>query len=251
MTTTEQILPLFYKNPQPLTVEQHGKLGVTPINEFKFAKKANSIPLVTAEYTIASKYYPIVFLKGAVQTSLIITGFRDSENVFVDATGEWLQDTYIPGYVNRYPFIFLEDETNDQLILCVDVDAEAVQVNGSHPLFEGDNPTEFAQNALKTCTDYQGYLNATRDFVKALTEQDLLVENQAEFTNTGGQLLRLTGFSVIDEDKFKALPDDVILDWHKKGWLYLIHAHFISMSNWARVAQLTSVEQVTAKETIH
>jgi hypothetical protein len=242
-TKKEQALPLFYKNPQAITAEQHSNLGITPSNNFHFAQNANSIPIVTSEYGIAAKFYPIVFVKDKVQTSLVITGLRESENVFVNEKGEWLQDTYIPGYVNRYPFIFLEDETNDQLVLCVDVDAEMVQTAAEKPFFKEGKPTEFAENMLKICTEYQGYLNAMRDFIKDLIEQDLLIENQAELNIPEGEAVRLTGFCVIDEIKFKALSDDIILDWHKKGWLYLIYAHFISMSNWPRIAQLMHIEK--------
>lgn len=249
----EQVLPLFYKNPQAITFEQHGKLGLTMRQNYLFAQKANSIPLVTSEYAIAAKHYPIVFIKDEVKTSLVITGFRDGENVFVNDTGEWAKDQYIPGYVNRYPFIFLEDEANDQLVLCLDVDAEIINTAEENPLFKDAKPTEFAENALKTCTEYQSYLNATREFVAALMEQDLLVENQAELTAPDGKALRLTGFSVIDETKFKELSDETVLDWHKKGWLYLVYAHFVSMSNWAKIAQLTQSDTPisTETETIH
>lgn len=247
----EQVLPLFYKNPQAITFEHHGKLGLTARQNYLFAQKANSIPLVTSEYAVAAKHYPIVFIKDEVKTSLVITGFRDGENVFVNDNGEWAKDQYIPGYVNRYPFIFLEDEANDQLVLCMDVDAEIVSTTAENALFEDSKPTEFAENALKTCTEYQSYLNATREFVSALIEQDLLVENQAELTAPDGKALRLTGFCVIDETKFKELSDETILNWHNKGWLYLAYAHFISMSNWARIAQLTQSEAPVSTETIH
>lgn len=247
----EQVLPLFYKNPQAITEEAHGNLGLTLRANYKFAKEANSIPVVASEYAAAAKYYPIVFIKDEVKTSLIITGFRDGDNVFVNDKGEWAKEAYIPGYVNRYPFIFLEDEANDQLVLCLDVDAEMVKTGTENPLFKDNKPTEFAESALKTCTEYQGFLNATRDFVAALIEQDVLVENQAELTAPDGKALRLTGFCVIDEVKFKGLSDATILDWHKKGWLYLAYAHFISMSNWAKIAQLTQPEENLSTETVH
>ena len=250
-TTQEQVLPLFYKNPQPITLEQHGKLGVVSKNSFQFASRANSIPLVASEYAIAAKFYPIVFIKEKVQTSLVITGFKENENVFVNEKGEWRSDTYIPGYVNRYPFIFLEDEAQDQLVLCMDVDADIVEEKSGNLLFQDNKPSEFAENALKICTEYQGLLNATREFVQALAEQDLLVENQAELAGPDGKTLRLTGFHVIDETKFRQLSDEIIVSWNKKGWLYLAYAHFISMANWPMVAQLTKPDDVTQGAVAH
>lgn len=247
----QQVFPLFYKNPQAIRVEEHGKLGLSMRKDYSFAKEANSIPLVASEYAAAAKHYPIVFIKDDVKTSLVITGFRDGENVFVNDKGEWAKDTYVPGYVNRYPFIFLEDEANDQLVLCMDVDAEMVNTGAENPLFKDNTPTEFAESALKTCAEYQSFLNATREFIAALSEQDLLIENQAELTAPDGKALRLKGFSVIDEKKFKELSDATILDWHNKGWLYLAYAHFISMSNWTRIAHLTQTEPNVSSETVH
>jgi len=50
-----------------------------------------------------------------------------------------------------------------------------------------------------------------------------------------GHALGLSGFRVIDEGKFNALPDETILDWRRKGWLPLIYCHLISTSNWANL----------------
>lgn len=247
-----QTLPLFYKNPQPITVESHSQLGVDIRKNYAFAKNTNSIPLVTGEFALASQVYPIVFVTGEVKAALAITGFRDNENVFVNDKGEWRKDTYVPGYVGRYPFIFFEDEANDQLILCIDADSDLVKKNGEVPLFKDGKPSDFAESALKTATEYQSYLNATREFVTAIEEAGLLVENQAELTAPDGQNLRLTGFYIIDEGKFKQLPDSTIVDWHQKGWLYLVYAHFISMANWQKVAQFTtSLPNTAPSETIH
>ncbi len=246
--TTERKLPLFYKNPQALTLEEHGKLCVAPSGNMEFAKNANSIPLVVSEFGMASKFYPIVFLKNDVKTSLIVTGMRTNENVFLSSDKKWRADAYVPGYVNRYPFIFFEDEVNNQLVLCVDRDSDMVVENNGTPLFEGDKPSEFSQQALKVCSEYQQHLGLTRNYVEALEEEGLLVENQAELTSPDGKKLKLEGFSVIDEDKFKALPEKTIVDWHKKGWMYLSYAHLISMSNWSNIAKLTGSEEISDRE---
>lgn len=238
--TTTQTLPLFYKNPQAINVEEHGKLGITPKNGFLFAKNTNSIPVTIPEYSAVLKHYPIVFLKEPNYASLLITGFRQDENLFVNDAGEWSQNTYIPGYVNRYPFIFFEDDQTDQLILCIDVDADSVQENGKTALFDKGEPTEFSKQALEACSNFQQGLNATQHFVKALDEAGILVENQAELSyESTDQKFRLSGFCVVDQDKFKALPKETILDWHEKGWLYLVYAHFMSMGNWSSLAALT------------
>lgn len=239
----EQKLPLFYKNPQAINAEAHGKLGITAKNGFLFAKTTNSLPVILPEYTAVLRHYPIVFLKEPNHASLLITGFRQDENLFVNDSGEWAENTYVPAYVNRYPFIFFEDNAADQLVLCIDVDADSVQENGDTPLFENGEPTEFAKTALEACSNFQQGLSATQEFVKALDEAGILVENQAEVTSgDADKKFRLGGFCVIDQEKFQALPKETVLDWHAKGWLYLVYAHFMSMANWSRLADLTNLK---------
>ncbi|MGH6696565.1 SapC family protein [Sphingopyxis sp.] len=58
------------------------------------------------------------------------------------------------------------------------------------------------------------------------------------------QALMLSGFKVIDRAKFEALSDAIILDWHRKGWLALIHFHFLSLDRFADL--LAHAEKDTA-----
>ena len=46
----------------------------------------------------------------------------------------------------------------------------------------------------------------------------------------------------IDEDRFNALPDDVFLDWRRRGWLALAYAHLMSMRRWQGLANLFEPE---------
>ena len=66
-----------------------------------------------------------------------------------------------------------------------------------------------------------------------MAEQDLLVPQHADAKLPSGRAMVLSGFKVVDRQKFEALPDDVILDWHRKGWLALIHFHLLSLDRFA------------------
>lgn len=59
--------------------------------------------------------------------------------------------------------------------------------------------------------------------------------------------MTLTGFTIIDEKKFNELPDDVFLEWRKRGYLGLVYSHFISLSRWSILAELAS-ERVLANK---
>jgi hypothetical protein len=34
------------------------------------------------------------------------------------------------------------------------------------------------------------------------------------------------------------LPDDVFLDWRRRGWMPLVYAHLMSMTSWASLVEL-------------
>ncbi len=238
--TDNQNMPLFYQAPVPLAPERHGKLSIVRSANFSFSQKTNSIPLTAPEFSMASKFYPIVFAGDEKPVAFGLVGIRDNENLMVDGEGKWQPDTYIPTYVMRYPFIFMENENDNRLVLCVDEKASAVQESGENPFFKDNEPTELSKQALKVCTDYHKHITLTEQFTAELKKYDLLKGHYAEFNMNSGQKFNLGGFQVIDEEKFNELPDDVVLDWHKKGFMFLIHAHFMSMSNWQRLINATA-----------
>jgi hypothetical protein len=44
----------------------------------------------------------------------------------------------------------------------------------------------------------------------------------------------------VDQKKLDELPDDVYLEFRRKGWIGLIHLHIASVLNWERLVALTS-----------
>jgi hypothetical protein len=54
----------------------------------------------------------------------------------------------------------------------------------------------------------------------------------------------VNGFKIVDAQKFQALTDTVVVEWHRKGWLGLVHFHLASLENWG--GQLTRQGAVPA-----
>ena len=79
------------------------------------------------------------------------------------------------------------------------------------------------------CSALQADHAATLEFAAALKAQDLLVEQNAQAVSEHGRQYRVQGFSVVDGARFQALPDAVVLEWHRKGWLGLVYAHLASL----------------------
>ncbi|MEQ9641300.1 MAG: SapC family protein [Alphaproteobacteria bacterium] len=229
-------LPLLYHQPRPLQHERHGGTYFVPPPGYGFAAQANSVPLNAVEFAIASRHYPIIFAGAPPHLPLAVLGLRPGQNVMLDGGGDWAKGAYVPAYIRRYPFIFLEDQDGQRLTLCIDEGANMLSNTAGEPLFVDGEPGPFVKRATDFCAAFQRQHIATRGFVAALVEHDLLVEKAATAKLSSGAEVKLTGLRLVDEQKFNALPDDVFLDWRRKGWLPMIYFHLISAHNWGLLA---------------
>ncbi len=235
-------LPLFYTAPRPLDAERHAGKSIKSKTSYGFARATNAVPLTAAEFPRAMRHYPIVFASDSPAMPLaVLGGLRNAENVFVGDDGSWQPGCYIPAYVRRVPFIFLESADKLNFTLCIDEASEfLVEEDDAQPLFADGKPSEVTDNALKFCSAYQGQSSATQEFVAALDEQELLVPNQAGVTLASGEKMSLSGFRVIDEKKLTALPGETFLDWRERGWLAPIYAQMLSSAAWQTLIDLTA-----------
>lgn len=233
-------LPLFYKNPAPLEPGRHAKAGLKPRTDFNFARNTNAIALTLSEFALAARNYPIVFSAAAPVVPFAVIGVRDSENLFLDSKGQWREDTYVPAYVRRYPFIFSEIPNSDRLLLCVDEGAENFEQESSQPFFVDGKPSENLQRALKFNEMFHAQLEDTRRFGEWLEANGMLEEKMARAELPGGQSYTLRGFRLLNPEKLRTLTDAQVLELHKKGWLPLLHFHLQSLSNWALLSRAIS-----------
>ncbi|HPF77657.1 MAG TPA: SapC family protein [Alphaproteobacteria bacterium] len=232
-------MPLFYKKPIPLDGKEHKDLGLKPNFGLAFTKNVNAVPINMIEMPQICHFYPIGFSPDPSATPVAILGLRDNENLFLNNKNQWESDTYIPAYIRRYPFIFSEMPDNDQLSLCIDVDKDLIEANGTQPFFDKDGkPSQLSQNALEFCKSYHAAAQQTLVFGKALAESGLLVERQAEINIGGGKRINFAGFRIIDEQKLADLDDKIFLDWRKKGWIPFLYAHLFSGAQWQRLTRL-------------
>ncbi len=234
------VLPLFYRSVAPLDSARHADKTVKPTHDFSFAKATNAVPLHAAEYSQALRHYPIVFSASEPVVSLAVLGVQQDENLFVGTDGRWREGTYIPAYVRRYPFLFLTSSDPDKFILGIDETAPHFADADGAPLFVSGQPSEQVKHALGFCSEFQAHIKLTQDFCRAVKDAGLLVDQNAVFEFKSGQRATVQGFQIVDEAKFKALPDDVILAWRKSGYLPLVFAHLFSMQSWAALLDLAA-----------
>jgi hypothetical protein len=231
-------LPIFYRNLTPLDPARHAGKSLKRQIGFDFARAAHTLLLNGTEFEAAARNYPIVFTPPPGPAALAVVGLRSQTNLFIDGNGDWRQGAYIPAYVRRYPFIFSESPDRQRYMLCIDETAGAIEAGMARPLFLNGKPGEVLDGALQFCAAFQRDYQSTGEFVAELGEQGVLTPNQAEITLNSGEKLAVTGFHVIDRDRFAGLPDSVFLTWRRKGWLAWVFAHFVSQGNWAALVDL-------------
>lgn len=220
-------LPLFYRAPQPLNSQVHAGWRLQA-GDAAFAAETPFVPIVVGELAAAARSYPVVFAAGTAQP-LVILGL-EAKNLFV-TDGVWDAQAYMPAYVRRYPFGFIATVNPEGFALAIDGDSDRIVRDGTEgaALFEDGQPSELTRQALDFCNAFQAEAAATGAFTAALVEQGLLIDRRADATLPDGRKLGLDGFQIVEAEKFAALADDVVLDWHRKGWLALVHFHLASL----------------------
>jgi hypothetical protein len=222
-----------------LDVRTHGALKLDRSKGFGYAAIANALPLGLSEIALAAQYYPIVVTAGPNPMAVAILGYRAEENLFVDAKGEWLPDTYIPAYVRAFPFILIEPPGADTIYLGIETTVPLVGTEGE-ALFIDGKPTGLVTEAMKFAMAYREDLKRAADFVKALDGFGLLQANEARLNFKSGGISRLDGFRVIDPVKLEGLEDTAFLDWRKRGWLGSLYAIMQSGTRWGHIVNLAN-----------
>jgi hypothetical protein len=232
-TSTNQ--PLFFTEPVILTSNLHAESSFKPEANYLFAAQTNSIPLAVSEFEQAASSYPIVFTG---TDAIAVTGFTAEKNVFVDQEGQWDMRSYIPAYVRKYPFLFHESEDSDTFTLAIEKSNIEDDDSGA-PFFEEGKPTPVVAQRLEFCKNFQAAWKETHQFVSALFDLDLLIERRADLQSADGENSSLSGFKVIDKDKFNALSDTEI-NKLPRVFVSAINSHFVSMSRWQNILHLSS-----------
>ncbi len=165
-------LPLFYKNLQPLTSAVHGKLKAKNTDKAPYLADTHAVPVTIDEFTIAQRFYPIVFSAGQNSVPLALMGLNEGVNVFIDEEGKPHNPVYIPAYVRRYPYILARiDPSKDELTLCYDPESDLVgELGEGQPLFDGDQASETLSGILKFCEEFEVSAQRTNAFMKELED---------------------------------------------------------------------------------
>ena len=231
---------LFYSQPEPITIEAHGDLGVNATdNPYAFIAKSHLVPLTVTEFAPAALSYPVIFL-GETKQPVAVMGLGEGQNLFIDAAGALRGDCYVPAYARRYPFVFANDQEQNRMILCIDRAAPFIAKGGDVPLFVDGQPSDYVNAAMEFCNNFEGERQRTEAFVALLNELDLFDTREAVFTprdeqGNPGQPQKLAEYQAVSEDKLKALSPEKLAELRDNGALGQIYAHLTSLLGWDRL----------------
>ncbi|NIB40923.1 SapC family protein [Pseudomaricurvus alkylphenolicus] len=215
--------------------KQHRNLRINPQAVETQNANLHMVPVVLSEFLKLAVQYPIAFTKNRDTGRFVcvaMLGLEPGENLFVQE-GNW-DALYVPLQVSRQPFFVGQESGNDsnqeKLVVCVDTDHPGVSEQGSERLFDdqGSDSPYLSSAKSKLAELFRGETEI-QAFTDALLELKLLQPMRLEITLENRQSLTLQGMYTIDEEQFKRLPDEQLLDLRHRDYLAPIHTMITSL----------------------
>lgn len=228
---------LIYEKATPISKHKHKSWSVEVGNDFSYTKGLSAVPLLAAEFLVASREYPIAFTRsGETVQPVVVVGMRQGENLFLNADNSWSAN-YLPAFLRRYPFVFARSEDGSTYTLCVDEGYEGFNESGKgERLFAEDGEVSpYVARVLQFLKSFQEQHSRSRLLCQRLDEFDLLESKTAKWTSPKGETASLTGFEIVNREKLRALPPKVLGNMVKTGEMELIHAHLASIANFKEI----------------
>lgn len=239
---------MFYRKPELLSKEMHGKLGVNVSpTRFGFAVDNHLAPLTVQEFAPASTCYPVIFV-GPEYNPVAVLGMQEGQNLFATKENGFDYDAYVPAFIRRYPFVLAQPDASvpaDQagrLLVGIDRDYEFIGEDAAYPFFdEKGEPTEYTQRCMQFCNDFESQVRSTRQFVELLKGLDLFERRTTSYTpqnpdgSSAGEPQLVAEYWGVSEEKLKQLPKETVADMLVNGALQQVYAHINSLYCWDRL----------------
>ena len=230
-----QITPPFgYQEIVPLQRKEKVRL-LAPGEVPMFARALNAIPVSYAEFTLASRQYPIVFTSGddgGSFTPVAVLGMTAGENLFV-AGATWDAGAYVPAYARRYPFcmakVTLNQVEQQDRLICVE--KARIDEHGE-PMFDDQGrPNDKWREIERLLTEYEADLERARGMCAILVDYALLEPFTMQATLAKSGAMHLTGMHRVDEKKLEHLNAGQLKNLMRKGLMGRIYTHLLSLDN--------------------
>lgn len=226
-------------NYVPLDKEKHKDMKVAVKTPFKYAANTHLAAASIKEFAQLASCMPVVFIqdpKSERYHVVAMLGMEQGQNLYVE-DDKWLAP-HVPMNIMRYPFDVRPD--GDKLGLYIDENSELINDDGQALFTEAGEATELLKNRQQFLADLANSEMMTQNFVKKVTELDLLDPFQIRLAYSDGKQRNVTGMMSINEKKLLELDDAQIVELHKAGFLGAIYAMMMSLGQLNRLVDLSS-----------
>jgi hypothetical protein len=195
-----------------------------------------------AEFRDLQASYPIVFAKNEAGgfDALALLGFEQGENLFLDRStpSGWDAPT-IPLTIERQPFMIGRGgAAGEELNVHIDMDSPRVRdggIEGEALFLTYGGTSEYLERISSVLRTIHDGLEASRGFVAALVELDLIESFVLDVELDDGSQNRLAGFYTINEDRLAALTADQLAGLHRAGYLQAVFMAVASLAQFRRL----------------
>ncbi|NNE37204.1 MAG: SapC family protein [Gammaproteobacteria bacterium] len=229
-----------YNKIVPIQSTEHADLCVDKDNQYRFAETLDSAPLLISEFSLASKYYGIVFIKSKENIiPVVLLAYEQNRNLYINEDYTW-SVPYVPAFLRRYPFILSKTLDENMLSLCIDMKYQGCnhQGKGEHLFTQDGENTKYLNDALKFVKEFQAQYHITEKFTAKLESLGLLTPMNAELKFASGKTASLGGFMLVNIERLKNLPEDKLKELVMSDELALIYMHINSLLNIKEILNL-------------
>jgi hypothetical protein len=230
----------------PLSKETHKSLKVDARPLAVYGDNQRFTHVVATEFPLLLVHYPILFAKDANTGEFYcgaMLGFDEGENLFLE---EWRDlEFYRPLGLQRVPFHAKGPD------VAIDLDHPRVGAEEGVALFtEFGEPSRYLQRIIWAFQDLNNGITITRSFIAALLQLKLIepIALEAEFDD--GTTRNCAGLYCVNQEGLIGLPDQIVVDLFRLGYLRLAHLMIASLKQFPVLARKKNARILQATESL-
>lgn len=230
----------------PLNKEAHRSLMVDGRASAAYGDSKRFVQVIAKEFPLLVVHYPILLAKNAQTGEFYcgaMLGFDEGENLFLD---EWRErELYRPLSLQRGPFYAHGPD------LAIDLEDPRVGAEGGKPLFtEQGQPSRYLQSIIWAFQDLKPGLEVTRVFIARLLELKLIEPIDIEVELSDGRTRNCVGLYTINQEVLARMPDAVVVELFRRGYMRLIHFMIASLKQIPVLARKKNGRLLKATESL-
>lgn len=230
----------------PLNKEAHRSLMVDGRASAAYGDNKRFVQVIAKEFPLLVVHYPVLFAKNAQTGEFYcgaMLGFDEGENLFLDEWGE--RELYRPLSLQRGPFYAHGAD------LAIDLEDPRVGAEGGKPLFtQQGQPSRYLQSIIWAFQDLKPGLEVTRVFIARLLELKLIEPIDIEVELSDGRTRNCVGLYTINQEVLARMPDAVVVELFRRGYMRLIHFMIASLKQIPVLARKKNGRLLRATESL-